>query len=289
MLEEQVIIGGEYLIIKELEKGGTSKVYLVKSLITEEMYAAKVYQTQCEYFHREVEILKRLSLYNISGIVHLISSGTSPIVRDGIPDEDNNPYIIISYIPNKDLLYHVQKSKGLDERTAKILFYKILKVVEECHNHGICHRDLKLENILLDEKYNPILCDFGYSSIIEGDDSRKSKEFLGTNVYLAPEILKQIPYDGTKCDIFCLGVILFCLVFCHFGFSAANGFNKYYRLIMRKDFEKYWSEIGKKLGKEVVDNISTEFKKLYFKMVAYKPSERPTITDILNDEWFKGI
>ena len=148
---------------------------------------------------------------------------------------------------------------------------------------------MKLENILLDEKYNPILCDFGYSSIIEGDDSRKSKEFLGTNVYLAPEILKQIPYDGTKCDIFCLGVILFCLVFCHFGFSAANGFNKYYRLIMRKDFEKYWSEIGKKLGKEVVDNISTEFKKLYFKMVAYKPSERPTITDILNDEWFKGI
>ena len=288
MIEE--IIGGEYLILKTLEKGGTSIVYLVKSLVTGGEYAAKVYESQYEYFKREIEILKKLSLYNISGITHLISYGESPIVRGGVPDEDSQPYIIIEYIPNKDLLYHVQELNGLDEIRAKRIFYKILKIVEECHNNGIFHRDLKLENILLDEKFNPILCDFGYAGIIERENvSRKSTEFLGTNYYIPPEILSKIPYDGFKCDIFSLGVILFCLVFCSFGFSSANGFNKFYKLIINKEYGKYWTEIGKKIGFEMVNNASPEFKNLYLQMVAYKPDERPNISEILNHEWMKGI
>ena len=293
------IIGKEYLIIKEIESGSTSNVYLVKSLRTEEIYTAKVFKNESKYYLNEIEVLKKLSLYNCPGIINLISYGQAPVIKDEASDDEeeeddddyeNKQYIILDYIPNKDLFHYIKKSNGLDERTAKFIFYKILKAVEQCHSQGICHRDLKLENILLDENNNPILCDFGFATFIEGEDgNRKLTEYLGTENYLSPEISKNIPYDGIKNDIFSLGVILFCLVFCNFGFSSATRYNKLYKLIIRNNFEQYWEEIGKKIGKEKVNNVSLEFKKLFFKIVSYNPEQRPSIDEILNDDWFKII
>ena len=121
------IIGKEYLILKEIDKGSTSIIYLVKSIITQEQYAAKVYIAQSDYFLKEVDILKRLSLYNYKGIIHLISYGEESIVNEETNDEEENnniQYIILDYIPNNDLFYHVKKSKGLIENEAKCIFYK---------------------------------------------------------------------------------------------------------------------------------------------------------------------
>ena len=286
------IIGKEYLILKEIERGGTSIIYLVKSTITQEIYAAKVYTTKSQYYLNEVEILKKLSLYNTPGIIHLISYGEEPIIREDIDDDEEEyyiQYIILDYIPNKDLLYHIKKLKGLNENKTKQIFYKIVKIVEEIHNHGICHRDLKLENILLDKNNSPIIIDFGFGSLIEGKEERNLTQYLGTDYYQPPEILNQIPYDGIKCDIFCLGVILFCLVFCSFPFSNATLRNKLYKLIIRNKFDEYWEEIGKKIGEEKINKVSLEFKKLFFEMVSYDPEKRPSINDILNNDWLKNL
>ena len=66
------------------------------------------------------------------------------------------------------------------------------------HEHDICHRDLKLENILLDKDFCPKICDFGFACINSPDLTR----VLGTNCYLPPEMNENKPYDGKKVDIF---------------------------------------------------------------------------------------
>ena len=76
-----------------------------------------------------------------------------------------------------------------------------------------------MQNILIDEFFNPKICDFGFASEIKGrDSSGKLTEFLGTINYASPEIFLHRPYNGVKADIFSLGVILLNLVTCRIGF-----------------------------------------------------------------------
>ena len=281
------IIGKEYLIVKYLDSGATSTVYMVKSIEKGTIYAAKVFLNHSKYFFNEVEALKRLSLENNNGIINIIEYGDEPIIKDGIPEKESSQYIIMDYLANNDLFMYVKQSEGLKEEIAKLIFYKILKAVEHCHKSGICHRDLKLENILLNENNNPILCDFGYAGFIK--DSNKFNDFIGTNNYASPEILEGIPYDGIKSDIFSLGVLLFCMILCNFGFTDATKHNKMYRLIIRKKYNLFWEKIREKIGKGKINNISPEFKQLFFKMVSYCPDERPSIEEILNDNWMKSV
>lgn len=281
-------IGKEFLILKELNSGATSNIYLVKSIKSEEIYAAKVYKKESErkYFYKEIESLKRL--YNAPGIAHLVTYGENSIIKEGIPEDEIQQYIILDYLSNKDLFFFVKNFNGINENKIKSLFHKILKPVEQCHSNGIYHRDIKLENILLDNENNPILCDFGFAGFIEEvDDSGYLNEFLGTNHYASPEILRQIPYNGIKSDIFSLGVMLFCLIFRSFPFSSATKSNSLYKLIFRKKYKEYWEEIGKKIGINKVESVSEECKILIFKMLAYNPNERPSIDEIYRDEWMK--
>ena len=277
-------IGKDFLIINELDSGATSKVYLVKSFKNEEIFAAKVYNESYECYINEIEILKRLSSLNCPNIIKLISYGEDYIIINGIPEKEKKQYILLDYLPNKDLYFYISNLKEKNESNIKTLFYKIVKAVEQCHNNGVCHRDLKLDNIMLDKNNEPVLCDFGVAGLIE-NNSGKLTEFVGTKMYMAPEILRNKPYSGIKCDIFSLGVILFTLMFHKFGFEKASTTDKYYKLIRKKKFNQYWEEIGLIIGKEKVNNISKEFKELYFKMVAYSPDDRPSINEILNNNW----
>ena len=276
------IISNEYYILDKLDNGGTSNVYLLKSFKNEKNYVAKIYNSNSKlYYEKEVEILKKISLLNAPNIIRLISYGEEEIKIDSYSEPENKQYIILDYFPNKDLLSFIMNKDGIDEQTAINFFKEILKAVQICHNNNICHRDLKLDNILLDEFFQPVLCDFGFSTLIEADDQTKLTDYVSTIKYASPEILRRNPYDGKKSDIFSLGVILFTLLFSKFGFEIATPSNNLYKLIIKKNYEKYWKEIGKNLENKKVESISPQLKELYIKMISYNPNERPSIETVI--------
>ena len=137
-----------------------------------------------------------------------------------------------------------------------------------------------MQNILLDNEYNPILCDFGLASL----NSNELEQFVGTKSHAAPEILANRPYNGFKIDIFSLGVTLFRLVTSNPPFEQAKN-DSIYKYIKNDLFEGYWF-IVKQKG---IKKLSDEFKKLYIKMVSYEPENRPTIQEILKGEWMEEI
>ena len=273
-------IGNKYVLFEKKGQGGTSTVYLVKDPNTEKFYVGKILKKESNHFDNEVKILKKLKEIKSPLIINIIDSGNEEIIRAN-KTKKKKQYLILEYASKGELYNYIGcPGIGLQEKYSKIIFSKILKGIQECHKMGICHRDLKMQNILLDEEFNPKICDFGFATL----NNKHLTEVLGTPHYHPPEILLEQPYDGFKADIFSLGVLLLTLVSCKFGFIEAKLSDNYYIYIIAKKYEGYWKKVGRR-----ITGISEEVKKLYFKMVSYIPEERPTIEEILNDDWFNEI
>lgn len=91
------------------------------------------------------------------------------------------------------------------------------------HVNGVAHRDLKPENIMLDDDFNIRIADFGFAAPIQGKDgSGFLRTSLGTQSYMAPEILLKEPYQGHVVDLFALGIILFIMYSGHPPFASAH-------------------------------------------------------------------
>lgn len=117
-------------------------------------------------------------------------------------------YLIFEYLPMGDLLDYVNKRKFLGEAESRKFFKQLLDAVDYCHSQGIAHRDIKLDNILLDRKFNIRLCDFGFAAFITADGYCSTD--CGSVLYAAPEVYHSPNcYDGTKADIWSMGVCLY--------------------------------------------------------------------------------
>ena len=97
--------------------------------------------------------------------------------------------IIMEYISGGNLQSFVKKRRKLSEKTAKILFKQIMDGIKYIHSQNIVHRDIKLENILIDLNNNIKICDFGVGKMIKSNILLHDQ--CGTPVYMAPEIIKN--------------------------------------------------------------------------------------------------
>ena len=107
--------------------------------------------------------------------------------------------------------------KKLSESLARRIFIQLLNAVDYLHRHNIYHRDLKLDNIMIDRSGKVTIIDFGFA--IQTDSSTKIASFCGTPFYMAPEIYQMISYNGPAVDMWALSVVLFKLTVGEFPFK----------------------------------------------------------------------
>ena len=110
---------------------------------------------------------------------------------------------------------------------------------------------------------------------------------IGTIPYMPPQMFNNQPYNGSKADIFSLGVILFNLVTGRFGFNKADNHDPNYQFIRNNLINQYWNNLANEINN--INNLSQEFKDLYIRMVSPNENNRPTIDQILNNNWFNDL
>ena len=287
-MERQI---GEYKILSRVGSGGFGEIYVVSKEGEKNAYILKVLredsltEDNIKAMQKEIDILLNLNKDGESEYIPRIYYPDKENINCEL--KENRPYYVIDFISKGNLYYYLNSERGFPEKYAKVVFKKIIKGFQFCHNKNICHLDIKPDNIVLDKNYNPIIIDFGQSEKIKNEKGEiiKYDESKGTNEYRCPEIWEEIPYKGIEADIFSLGAVLFNLITGNCGFTSSTKRDSSYELIIKKGVQSYWKKMNLFFHKE----FSNEFKQLYFKMVAFKPSERPSIEEILNSEWLKEI
>ena len=230
---------------------------------------------------KEVESLAKFTHNNI---VKLIEYSEKAIIKKqhGLPDIVM--FIALELITGGELLDYVASFGGLPENIARLCFQEIVDAINYIHSLGVCHRDLKVDNIMVDSSYCMKLVDFGFSQIVDKYSDTYLRTWRGTEIYMAPEIKLHLPYKGTAVDIFTLGVILFTLISGHIPFREATKNDVRYNLIIEKKSPAFWlyHMKNKPLG-FYSDNI----KSLIDGMLCYDPNQRFKMLNIIEHPWCK--
>ena len=120
-------------------------------------------------------------------------------------------YILMDYVNGGQLLHYIVRRQRLSERRSAHLARQIVSALDYLHRNSIVHRDLKIENILIDKTGRVVkLIDFGLSNLYGPE--RLLTTYCGSLYFAAPELLRASPYRGPEIDIWSLGVIIFVMV-----------------------------------------------------------------------------
>nr|QSH71606.1 serine/threonine-protein kinase SAPK7-like [Hedychium coronarium] len=186
--------------------------------------------------------------------------------------------IVMEYAKGGELFDRICDAGRFSEDEARYFFQQLISGVSYCHFRQICHRDLKLENTLLDGSPAPRLkiCDFGYSksSLLHS----RPKSTVGTPAYIAPEVLSPREYDGKQADVWSCGVTLYVMLVGAYPFEDQNDPKN-----IKKTIRKIMS-VQYKIPDYV--HISQDCKQLISRIFVANPTKRITINEIRSQAWF---
>lgn len=166
----------------------------------------------------------------------------------------------------------------MGEDAGRFFLHQMLDSIEYMHNRRVVHRDLKLENILIDDQLNLKLADFGFACY-KNIDSLNS--YRGTMTYMAPEIKEGKTYKGQNVDMFSIGVILFIIVQGIFPFKEARKEEYFYNLLLQGKHDTYFQKVNG-------TGLSGEFKDLILKFFSYDGNMRPQVDQIRAHPWMQS-
>ena len=281
ILKSSDTIASKYLKIKEISNGTYAKIYIVQRKTDFKLYCCKEILkskvADLNKFRNEINILSKVDHPNIIRLYEIF--------------EDNRYIsIIMEYCTGGDLFQKInelaEKDQSFSEKEAVKIFKQLISAVSYCHSQGICHRDLKPDNIIfLNKEPNSQIkvIDFGLSKIfgeikpiMKGNKIEKNIMSLrvGTAYYMSPEVL-QGNYDN-KCDIWSCGVILYILL-CGYPPFDGDSENDIYKAILKKKYsfpEEEWKSVSDE-AKDLINHMLCD------------PDKRYNAENVLNHPWIE--
>lgn len=208
-------ISGRYKILKLIGGGGMSNVYLAHDIILSRDVAIKILRYDLsneEELHRRFqrEALSATSLTN-PNIVSIYDVG----------EDGDMHYIVMEYIKGKTLKQYIQEFSPLSAARSVHIMKQLTSAIAHAHENGIIHRDIKPQNILMDEEGNVKITDFGIATSLGATSFTQTNSVIGTVHYLSPEQARG-GVATMKSDIYALGIVFYELLTGELPFSGES-------------------------------------------------------------------
>uniref|UniRef100_A0A671LRP4 Serine/threonine-protein kinase PLK n=1 Tax=Sinocyclocheilus anshuiensis TaxID=1608454 RepID=A0A671LRP4_9TELE len=253
-----------YMRGRFLGKGGFAKCYEITDMDTKEVFAGKVVPKsmllkphQKEKMSTEIAIHKSLDNPHVVGF-------------HGFFEDDDFVYVVLEICRRRSLLELHKRRKAVTEPEARYFMRQTIQGCQYLHNNRVIHRDLKLGNLFLNDDMDVKIGDFGLATKIEFDGERK-KTLCGTPNYIAPEVLCKKGHSF-EVDVWSLGCILYTLLVGKPPFETSCLKETYIRI--------------KKNEYTVPRHVNPVAAALIRRMLLADPSLRPSVSELLADEFF---
>ncbi|KAF7303808.1 Serine/threonine-protein kinase MARK2 [Mycena indigotica] len=254
----RIRVVGNYTLGKSIGEGAYGKVRMGTHRLTSTRVAIKqIPKAMSASLTREIHHHRQLHHPHVTQMYEVIAT-------------ENSIWIVTELCCGGELFDYLVEKGRLSEDETKIIFGQLCLAVAYLHDKGIVHRDLKLENVLLDERCRVKLGDFGFTR--EYERGIFLETFCGTTGYAAPEMLQGHKYLGPEVDIWSLGIILYCLLTGGLPFDDDDESVMRDKIISGKFEDPEW--------------LSDESRDLIKSILVKEPAKRLPISSILTHSWF---
>ncbi|KAK9463819.1 uncharacterized protein V1516DRAFT_668794 [Lipomyces oligophaga] len=243
---------GNYRISRMIGKGSFGKVYLATHKLTGAKVVLKSADKSDLNLAREIHHYRQLLHPHIARLYEVVITETLV-------------WLVLEYCPGDELYEYLLRHGALPVEHVQRIFSQLCGAVAYIHGKNIVHRDLKLENILLDKHNGVKLCDFGFTR--ECEPKRFLQTFCGTMCYAAPEMVRGERYQGQAIDVWSLGIILYALLCGELPFDEEDEIQTRLRISTSDP--------------EYPDTLPTEALDLLQSMLSKRASNRPSAAEVL--------
>ncbi|KAI9062546.1 kinase-like protein [Trametes sanguinea] len=310
--DHHALCTSDFRPIRQLGKGGHGTVYLVEDLVSDRHLAMKVIEKNGLRLREYPVVFEEQAVSRALSTMEEAANRSGVVPLRGSFEDSDNFYFLTDYYPHGDLMNWMKRHGKVPETQARLWCAELLVTLERLHRKRIVHRDVKPENILLDEDGHIALTDFGIARAFPRKDADRpwkrvhpwgkrvsldeptaeergkmgrgrgadvTHSLVGTPGYVAPEV-----YSGTYsygADVWGAGVVLYCMLVGKLPFGLDPKQQRLEEIIARTDsvpadFDLYG----------VVD---AEVRDLLTKMLETDPKKRPAIRKLMKHRWFRGM
>ncbi|GLT99493.1 hypothetical protein SLE2022_169300 [Rubroshorea leprosula] len=265
----KTILLGKYQLGCFLGRGSFAKVYRAKSLVDDSEVAIKIIEkskkvdaTMEDRILREVAAMRRLQDHPNVLKIHEVMATKTKI------------YLVMELASGGDLEKVLRRGRLKVSDVGKY-FSQLVSALCFCHQNGIAHRDVKPQNLLLDQNGNLKVSDFGLSALPEQLKNGLLHTSCGTPAFAAPEVLMRRPYRGTKADAWSCGVILFNMLTGSLPFDYRNQAIMYNQMCRRQYELPSW--------------VSKHARDIIRQLLDPTPSTRLSLERLMETSWYKSL